>query len=431
MPTSSAFFVGQQALDQFLRYGGNTDQLRMRVIHLFQMDIPMPLMTTRLQALYHGGNGITTEHGPMAAWYDEDGIHLAHGDRARYETNAQVIPWERAAQRIGELLEAGQFASNVELLEADGYERNLLAQSLIYLYRDLNREDHPNDFLPCLTDGAKWLDFTKDEPRLSNLLADPDFRKTLLAEYRTFLAAYQEDRSIMRFHYHDFRGVLNRLEELDLPRKTFSTTLTELPAIMPFITEDEIDEALSGGSHFEGGPKRIYTFFQEPHDTKEKADFLRKEYGTGGHSHALSGSGYSHEDYDSKGIRFTKRNCPEINLSWVKVAQRVENLVRKDLYLSPEAMWEYEDELASQEVPVGQEPAPMQYNAVKERYPDHVVLFQVGDFYELYGEDAKTFAPELGLTLTTRPVPGGWPSGNVRPSRSPAGALHQPDAAQP
>ena len=48
----------------------------------------------------------------------------------------------------------------------------------------------------------------------------------------------------------------------------------------------------------------------------------------------------------------------------------------------------------------------MQYNAVKERYPDHVVLFQVGDFYELYGEDAKALAPELGLTLTTRPVPG-------------------------
>ena len=406
MPTSSAFFVGQQAVDQFLRYGGNTDQLRMRVIHLFQMDIPLPLMTTRLQALYHGGNGITTEHGPMAAWYDEDGIHLAHGDRARYEANAQVIPWESAVQRIGELLEAGQFASNVELLEADGYERSLLAESLIYLYRDLNREDHPNDFLPCLTDGAKWLDFPKDQPRLSDLLADPEFRKTLLAEYRTFLAAYQQDRSIMRFHYHDFRGVLNRLEELDLPRKTFSTTLTELPAIMPFITEDEIDEALSGGSHFEGGPKRIYGFFQEPHDTKEKADFLRKEYGTGGHSHALSSSGYSHEDYDSKGIRFTKRNCPEIHLTWVKVAQRVEDLVRKDLYLSPEAMWEYEDELASQEVPVGQEPAPMQYNTVKERYPNHVVLFQVGDFYELYGEDAKTLAPELGLTLTTRPVPG-------------------------
>lgn len=48
----------------------------------------------------------------------------------------------------------------------------------------------------------------------------------------------------------------------------------------------------------------------------------------------------------------------------------------------------------------------MQYNAVKERYPDHVVLFQAGDFYEIYGEDAKAVAPELGLTLTTRPVPG-------------------------
>ena len=406
LPTSSAFFVGQQAVDQFLRYGGNTDELRMRVIHLFQMDIPQPLMTTRLQALYHGGNGITTEQGPMAAWYDEDGIHLAHGNRARYEANAQVIPWERAAQRIGALLEAGQFASNVELLEADGYERSLLAESLIYLYRDLNREDHPNDFLPCLTDEAKWLDFTKDQPRLTDFLADPDFRKTLLTEYRAFLAAYQEDRSVMRFHYHDFHGLLSRLEELDLPRKTFSTTLTELPAIMPFITEDEIDEALAGGSHFEGGPKRIYSFFQQPHDTREKADFLRKEYGTGSHSHALSRSGYSHEDYDSKGIRFTKGNCPEINLSWAKVAQRIENLVRKDRYLSPKAMAEYEAELASQEVPEGREPAAMQYNAIKERYPNHVVLFQVGDFYELYGEDAKALAPELGLTLTTRPVPG-------------------------
>ena len=45
------------------------------------------------------------------------------------------------------------------------------------------------------------------------------------------------------------------------------------------------------------------------------------------------------------------------------------------------------------------------YNSVKERYHDSLVLYQVGDFFELYGEDAKTAALELDLTLTLRNIP--------------------------
>ena len=71
---------------------------------------------------YHGGNGL----GSVSAWYAEDGIHLSHGKSVRYDRSAQVISWESAAERIGELLESGQFASNVELAEAAGYERSLL-----------------------------------------------------------------------------------------------------------------------------------------------------------------------------------------------------------------------------------------------------------------------------------------------------------------
>ena len=408
LPTSSAFFVGQQAADQFLRYGGNTDQLRMRVALLYQKDLPPDEIADHLQVLYHGGNGITTEEGQMSAWFGEDGIHLAHGERARYEATAQVIPWERAVERIGELLEAGQFASNVELLETESYERHLLSESLIYLYRDIDHSAGRPDPLPSLNRDHQTPGFPERQGNLSDLLGNPEFRKTLIAEYEGFLNAYREDRSTMRYPQRMDRlyEILERLEDLGLPRKTFTTTMAELPAIMPFITEDEIDEALSGGSHFEGGTKRIFSFFQEPHDTTEKAAFLRKEYGTGGHSHALSRAGHSSEDHDSKGIRYTKQDCPVVNLSWDKVAKRIEDLVRKDRYLPPQAMAAYEAELANQTVPEGQEPAPMQYNAVKERYPDHVVLFQAGDFYEIYGEDAKAVAPELGLTLTTRPVPG-------------------------
>lgn len=63
-----------------------------------------------------------------------------------------------------------------------------------------------------------------------------------------------------------------------------------------------------------------------------------------------------------------------------------------------------------------------EYNDIKHRHPDDMVLYQVGDFFELYGEDAKAAAPLLGLTLTTRPVPG---AGRVEMCGLPAHRLEQ------
>ncbi|MCI9349252.1 MAG: DEAD/DEAH box helicase family protein [Oscillibacter sp.] len=45
------------------------------------------------------------------------------------------------------------------------------------------------------------------------------------------------------------------------------------------------------------------------------------------------------------------------------------------------------------------------YKAIKEANPASIVLYQAGDFYEMYGEDAKTAASLLNLSLTTRTVP--------------------------
>ena len=43
-----------------------------------------------------------------------------------------------------------------------------------------------------------------------------------------------------------------------------------------------------------------------------------------------------------------------------------------------------------------------QYNAIKVKYPDAMLLFRVGDFYETFGEDAKKAAGVLGIVLTKR-----------------------------
>jgi len=43
-----------------------------------------------------------------------------------------------------------------------------------------------------------------------------------------------------------------------------------------------------------------------------------------------------------------------------------------------------------------------QYNAIKIKHPDAMLLFRVGDFYETFGDDAKKAAAVLGITLTKR-----------------------------
>src|SRR5437868_1494672 len=43
-----------------------------------------------------------------------------------------------------------------------------------------------------------------------------------------------------------------------------------------------------------------------------------------------------------------------------------------------------------------------QYASMKAKYPDTILLFRLGDFYETFEEDAKTTSKVLGITLTKR-----------------------------
>ena len=54
-------------------------------------------------------------------------------------------------------------------------------------------------------------------------------------------------------------------------------------------------------------------------------------------------------------------------------------------------------------------PLMQQYNAVKARYPHALLLFRLGDFYELFYEDAMIASRELRITLTSRNREKGQP----------------------
>ena len=421
---SSAFSFAQADIDHVLRLGGNTDQQRERVVAAFEKQKSTAEIAEYLKTLYHGGNGI----GGIIAWYDEDGIHLSHGKSARYDKSAQVISWQSAAERIGQLLENGQFATNVELAEAEGYERSLLAEKLWYLYHDFSDEANESSYLPSLAENP-GRGFSEESAWLADQLKNPGFRQTLSEEYAAFWMAYQQDRDLLRFHYHGLRGIWENLQDLSLPRKTFASELTEVPTVKQFITEDEIDAALTAGSGMSGGKGRIYGFFQEHRDEKERIRFLRDEYGTGGRSHALSGATGSDEWHDGKGLRYKKDGCPDVTFTWEKLSRRIANLIRQDRYLTEQEQAAYdkiqaEKDLAEADAIEAQQPddAVWEYNGVKERHPDDMVLYQMGDFFEMYGEDARAAAQELDLHLTTCAIPSG---GRVEMCGIPANQLEQ------
>lgn len=321
--------LNQKDIDTILINGGNHDGGRLPVIAEFSKGKSNEELGEYLKDTFRGGNGFYIDEREVSSWYSDKGIHLTYGTSAR-EDNTQILSWRDAASRINELLDRGEFATNVELLEAQDYERDRISESLWYLTHDLSEEGIEQGYFNSFERGGGFPEETK---RLSEALKNPEYLKETIKEYSRFLEGYKENRDVLRFHYHKVDSLYQRLKELELPRKEYSTNLIELPKVKPFITEDEVLESLSRGSGIDKGKERITKFFKENHTLQEKANFLKDEYGIGGSSHAVSGAMGSDEWHDAKGLKLQKKDCSDVFLTWSSVAKHIDELLSKNLYL--------------------------------------------------------------------------------------------------
>ena len=108
------------------------------------------------------------------------------------------------------------------------------------------------------------------------------------------------------------------------------------------ISEGEIDRMLRTGSNFEGGKIRIYALYQQQGDAKERAAFLKAEYGLGGHSYTFMDGSRGFADYNGKGILLRNYGHDrEVRLTWAAVDKRLDRLVENDQYLTALEMEEY------------------------------------------------------------------------------------------
>ena len=316
-------------IDAVLINGGNHDGGRLPVISEFSKGKSNEELGKYLKDTFKGGNGLYIDEREVSSWYSDKGIHLAYGTSAR-EDDTQILSWNDAASRINGLLNSGEFATNVELSEAYDYERDRISESLWYLYHDLSEEGKAQGYFDFIERGGGFPEETK---RLSEALKNPEYLKDTIKEYSRFLAGYKENRGVLRFHYHKVDSLYQRLQELELTRKEYSTNLTELPKVKPFITDDEVLATLSRGSGIDKGKERITKFFEENHTLQEKANFLKDEYGIGGHSHAVSGAMGSDEWHDAKGLKLQKKDCSDVFLTWSSVAKHIDELLSKNLYI--------------------------------------------------------------------------------------------------
>ena len=104
--------------------------------------------------------------------------------------------------------------------------------------------------------------------------------------------------------------------------------------------EQLIERALQYGSGFENGKYRIFDKYNENPTPKAFADFVKHEYGIGGHG-STNGDD---EWYDGKGIRISHDGTDgkiEVLLKWQDVAFRIADLIDDDNYLTEQEKTEY------------------------------------------------------------------------------------------
>lgn len=117
------------------------------------------------------------------------------------------------------------------------------------------------------------------------------------------------------------------------------------------IPQEVIDATVRQGSGFVDGKMRIYEQFQKSFSTKENADFLKKEYGIGGSSHAGGFEGYS-KDFDAKGLEIYKgyaEDRPRVMLKWSQVATLIEQQISQGRYLNDKESARYPQWLEKEE----------------------------------------------------------------------------------
>ena len=333
--------VPQEVIDKAL-YTGESETVPYAVAAKYSRNTSPLERTAFLKTVFrpYTGLGIIHEKEKYTAWFTENGLEVSQGKRLR--NNAllrESLSWTEMDERIEMLLQEGTYLSQTELEKAKTFEFLDISKRLLYVCSDIDRDNEENKkYLPIIN-GIQRISggYPVWEQELPKLLAEKDSAKAIYDEFKAFSQDYAQNRDILRFHYHRVGKLERDLELLTLPKREFTAQQDFQRQCQKFISENEVEKVISGGSSISGGKFRIYSYFSYPHSLQEKADFLKNEYGTGG----VGYQGFS-ENHDAKGIEIEKSYdgiaYDRRFLKWTDVAKIVESLVAFNKYMAPKQL---------------------------------------------------------------------------------------------
>ncbi|WP_300810598.1 DUF3849 domain-containing protein [uncultured Acetatifactor sp.] len=341
----------KEQLDTILQSGGGRENSRKRIYAKYQQGKTPEEMAEFLKKEYGTtGKGFEFDGKQVAVWFDEQGMTAGYGTSA-LENPKFTMSWQEIEAQIRSQVENGTYMGANEAYLVDEVERGRIAYHLYFFFRD-GMGEMPEEL------EMKATNFPDSHARLVNLLSTPEGVDMAASHMDKALAQLESGEKKLRVRFVMPKEELRaELDNLLLEKKTFPVSDSVEVKKEDFITQDEIDHRLGGGSGYAYGSFRIYDYFTEGHDSKEAADFLKHEYGTGGRSHALAGADHSWEDHDFKGISLKKGDLSEpyadVLLPWKAVEKRIRKLIQEDKYLSPEgkeAYAQYKEEQAQKEL---------------------------------------------------------------------------------
>ena len=351
--------IPESVVDEILRTGGNRAGSQLRIIYNFMSEQAPEEYTEFVKREYRkGGKGFQIDGSEYSVWFDETGMQIVVGHTVTDQIlDKAFLSWEDVSGRIHQLLDQGEYAPQSVLDAARNNAVKEHAQALAYMKGDMaegvaeivfDEEDlpHLHSIYPEITD------------YLEEKLEDPQWLSELNERLDALAEAYEENHSIMRFHYYNPINISKQFQKFAdevIPYQARDGFAWKDHPM--FITQDEIDVFLAGGGAYSQGRLRTYSFYLLHEDERSRTGFIKEQYGIGGSSHALSGADDSHANYDGKGL-FLARGAygnpyTSVLLSWNKVANRVAYLIKNDQFLQAEdyaRMPEYEREQMANKV---------------------------------------------------------------------------------
>ena len=168
------------------------------------------------------------------------------------------------------------------------------------------------------------------------------------------------DWSVIADYFEGMR-LLGELRDQTEPLRTvdgqfeFLQDLAEEKTSAFSFSQEMVDYVLRSGSGIQHGKFRIYSYFLQGHSRREQEEFLKEEYGMGGRSPILSGTGIS-EEHSAKGLKLSRgyqEGAPQLLLKWSQVAKRIEELIAAERYMTAkelEYLPEYEKHILTREI---------------------------------------------------------------------------------